>query len=170
MSKNDAWIKVEGIINGQSFSETATSPTTLLEFIRDTLHLNGTKLGCGDGECGACTVIMDGKAVRSCIILAAEADGAEIITVEGLAPAGGALHPLQEAFLETGAVQCGFCTPGMLLAAKALLDANAEPEEAEISRVISGHLCRCTGYKPIVEAIRLASAKTRTIKEGAGYG
>jgi len=163
LGEHDAWIKVEGSINGRPFRETVTSPTTLLEFIRDTLHLHGTKMGCGDGECGACTVIMDGKAVRSCIILAAEANGSEIITVEGLALPGGALHPLQEAFLAAGAVQCGFCTPGMLMAAKALLDANPEPAEEEINRTISGHLCRCTGYKPIVEAIRLASGKTPTL-------
>lgn len=163
MRENDAWIKVKGLINGRPFCETAASTTTLLEFIRDTLHLNGTKMGCGDGECGACTVIMDGKAVRSCIILAAEADGSEIITVEGLTLPDGSLHPLQDAFLETGAVQCGFCTPGMLMAAKALLDVNPEPVEEEISRAISGHLCRCTGYKPIVEAIRLASDKTHIL-------
>lgn len=163
MNENNAWIKVKGLINGQPFFETAASTATLLEFIRDTLHLHGTKMGCGDGECGACTVIMDGRAVRSCIILAAEADGSEIITIEGLALPDGSLHPLQDAFLETGAVQCGFCTPGMLMAAKALLDENPEPAEEEISRAISGHLCRCTGYKPIIEAIRLAAGKTHIL-------
>lgn len=148
---------VEGTINDQRFSEYVLPTTTLLEFIRDTLHLNGTKLGCGDGECGACTVIMNGKAVRSCIILAVEADGTTITTVEGLSLPDGELHPLQRAFLDTGAVQCGFCTPGMLMAAKALFSSTPKPGEAEIKQALSGHLCRCTGYKPIADALKLAA-------------
>jgi len=148
---------VEGTINDQRFSEYVLPTTTLLEFISDTLHLNGTKLGCGDGECGACTVIMNGKAVRSCIILSVEADGTTITTVEGLSLPDGELHPLQRAFLDTGAVQCGFCTPGMLMAAKALLSSTPKPGEAEIKQALSGHLCRCTGYKPIADALKLAA-------------
>lgn len=167
MYKHKSKIKIEGVINGQRFCEYIIPVTTLLEFIRDTLHLNGTKMGCGDGECGACTVIMDGKAVRSCIILAAEADGAAITTVEGLGLPNGDLHPLQQTFLETGAVQCGFCAPGMLMAAKALLDANSEPQEEEIREAISGHLCRCTGYKPIAAAIKLASKSCYNSKDAS---
>jgi carbon-monoxide dehydrogenase small subunit len=147
-------IKVK--VNGELIQEEVFATTTLLEFLRDTLHLYGTKLGCGDGECGACTIIMDGKAVRSCIILAPEVDGSEIITVEGLQLEDGKLHPLQEAFIETGAVQCGFCTPGMLMTAKALIDSNPNPSEEDIITAMSGHLCRCTGYKPIAEAIKHA--------------
>lgn len=150
-------LKIEGVANGSEFCEYAVPTLTLLEFIRDILHLHGTKMGCGDGECGACTVLLDGKAVRSCIILAIEANGSEIVTVEGLARSNGELHPLQVAFLQTGAVQCGFCTPGMLMAAKELIEANPEPGEEDIKKAMSGHLCRCTGYKPIFDAIRLAA-------------
>ena len=154
-------ITIRVTVNGIRYVQQVQSHTTLLKFIRDTLHLNGTKLGCGDGECGACTVIMDDKPVRSCIILAAEADGSEIITVEGLKVKEEELHPLQQAFLETGAVQCGFCTPGMLMAAKALLDKSPNPSEDEIKVAMSGHLCRCTGYKPIADAIKLAAERMK---------
>ena len=130
----------------------------LLDILRDDLGLTGTKEGCGEGECGACTVLLNGRPVNSCLVLAPEAAGREITTIEGLA-ANGRLHPIQEAFLEAGAVQCGFCTPGMILAAKALLDENPRPDGQAIKTAISGNLCRCTGYVKIVAAIRLAAAK-----------
>jgi len=128
----------------------------LLDVLRDKLHLYGTKEGCGTGECGACTVIMNGKLIKSCVTFAVQADQAEIITIEGIGTPD-ELHPIQEAFIEMGAVQCGFCTPGMILAAKNLLDRNPKPTEGEIRQAISGNLCRCTGYVKIVEAIRFAA-------------
>ncbi len=128
----------------------------LLRVIRDELGLTGTKEGCGEGDCGACTVLLDGRAVNSCLMLAVDADGKSITTIEGLAR-GGELHPLQKVFLERGAVQCGFCTPGMILAAKALLDQKTHPTEEEIRLAIAGNLCRCTGYSKIVEAIQAAA-------------
>jgi len=124
--------------------------------LRDQLRLTGTKVGCNMGDCGACAVIMDGKPVNACLVLAVQANGREILTVEGLADERD-LHPLQRAFLEKGAVQCGFCTPGMLLSAKGLLDQNPTPSEEEIKMAISGNLCRCTGYVKIIEAIKSAS-------------
>jgi len=129
---------------------------TLLEIIREDLGLTGTKEGCGLGECGACTVLMDGQAINSCLVLAAEADGKEITTVEGLAD-GDRLHPIQQAFVDHGGLQCGFCTPGMILSAKALLDKNPTPTEEEIKQGIAGNLCRCTGYTKIIESIRAAA-------------
>jgi carbon-monoxide dehydrogenase small subunit len=128
----------------------------LLEVIRDRLGLTGTKEGCGLGECGACTVIMDGKTVNSCLVLAVEADGRQITTIEGLAD-GDKLHPIQEAFIEHGGLQCGFCTPGMIMSAKALLDENPNPSEEEIRRGIAGNLCRCTGYAKIIESVTSAA-------------
>jgi carbon-monoxide dehydrogenase small subunit len=124
----------------------------LVEVLRDQLELTGTKVACGEGECGACTVLLDGKPVNSCLVPALKAQGREVLTVEGLAPLG-ELHPLQKAFVEHGAVQCGYCTPGMLMSAKALLDHNPDPTEEEVRLAISGNLCRCTGYAKIVEAI-----------------
>ena len=118
----------------------------------------GTKYGCGEGECGACTVIIDGKAVNSCLYLAIEACDCEITTIEGLAK-GGELHPLQQAFVDKGAIQCGFCTPGAILAAKALLDENPCPSEEDIKRALAGNFCRCTGYSPIVKAIQAVAGK-----------
>ena len=129
------------------------SNQTLLEMLRNDLGLNGTKEGCGTGDCGACTVLLDGKPVNSCLVLAADAHGRSVTTVEGLEK-DGKLDPLQEAFVEEGAVQCGFCTPGMLMAAKGLLDENPGPTEGEIRRGITGNLCRCTGYVRIVRAIQ----------------
>ena len=141
------------------FYEAAVEPhRTLLEVLRDTLGLTGTKKGCDEGECGSCTVIIDGEAVLSCLLLAVEAQGKRITTIEGLAK-DGQLHPLQQAFIDHGAIQCGFCTPGLILSAKALLDRNPKPTEVEVREAIAGNLCRCTGYVKIVEAIQAASQK-----------
>jgi aerobic carbon-monoxide dehydrogenase small subunit len=129
---------------------------TLLEVLREELYLTGAKEGCGEGVCGSCTVLMDGKPVRACLTLALEAAGARIATVEGLA-ADGALDPLQEAFIDQGAVQCGFCTSGMLMSAKGLLMENPQPDEAGIKRALSGNICRCTGYTKIIEAVSAAA-------------
>jgi len=129
---------------------------TLLHLIREVLGLKGTKEGCGEGVCGACTVLLDGQAVNACLVLAVQAEGTELRTIEDLGTEGN-LHLLQKAFIEAGAVQCGYCTPGMILSAKALLDKNANPSEAEIRRGLSGNLCRCTGYQKIIEAVQLAS-------------
>ena len=126
-------------------------------FLRDELGLTGAKDACGgEGECGACTVIMNGKAVNSCMVFAGQADGAVIVTIEGLGK-GNELHPLQKAFIETGSIQCGFCTPGVILSAKALLDRVPDPSEAEIKEALAGNLCRCTGYKKMIEAVQLAA-------------
>lgn len=139
-------------VNGRSYEVQTEPQRTLLEVVREDLRLTGTKEGCGTGECGACSMIVDGRLITSCLMLAPEADGADITTIEGLAQ-DGRLHPLQQAFIDHGAVQCGFCIPAMILAGKALLDANPHPTEAEIRRAIAGNLCRCTGYARIVEAI-----------------
>ena len=153
-------IKVRMRLNG-SWVEAETRPDRiLLDFIREDLGLTGTKKGCEEGECGACTILMNGKAVASCLIPALKADGTEILTVEGMGRKD-RLHPLQQAFLEEGAVQCGYCTPGMLLSAKALLDENPEPTVEEVKEAISGNLCRCTGYTKIVRAIETASERIR---------
>ena len=149
-------------INNQAYELLVEAERTLLEVLREDLGLTGTKCGCNVGDCGACTVIMDGKPVNSCLVLAVRAQGADIQTVEGLAAQGRAprqLHPLQESFLKNGASQCGFCTPGMLMSAKALLDQNPRPSEQEVRTAISGNICRCTGYKKIVEAIRDSGTK-----------
>jgi carbon-monoxide dehydrogenase small subunit len=145
-------------VNGALYELNVQPWETLLEVIRDKLGLTGTKEGCGLGECGACTVIMEGKTVNSCLVLAVEADGKQITTIEGLAD-GDKLHPLQEAFIETGGLQCGFCTPGMIMSAKALLDENPHPSEEEIRRGIAGNLCRCTGYTKIIESISSAARR-----------
>jgi len=145
-------------INGEIFDLVVEPQRTLLEVLRDDLDLTGAKGGCGSGECGACTVLMDGKAVLSCLVLALNVQGKEIFTVEGLAQ-GEKLHPLQQSFIDKWAFQCGFCTSGMLLSAKALLDENPEPTEEEVNTAIAGNLCRCTGYVKPVEAILDASKK-----------
>jgi len=155
-------IMIELTINGMKRKVETTHSTRLLDLIRDDLHLTGTKEGCGKGECGACTVIINGELVASCLILAPQADGAVITTIEGIGD-NECLDPIQEAFVETGAVQCGFCTPGMILSAKKLLEENALPSEEEIKRGISGNLCRCTGYQKIFDAIKLAGEKLSTI-------
>jgi len=146
-------------VNGETYEVMVEPRMTLLEVLRDSLGLTGAKEGCSLGNCGACTVLLDGKPVLSCLLLAVEAQGKEIVTIEGLAE-GGELHPLQEAFVEHGAVQCGFCIPGMILSAKALLDENPHPTEEEVKEAISGNLCRCTGYSNAVRAI-LAAAKAK---------
>ncbi len=143
-------------INGEGYELLVDDRRTLLEVIRDQIGLTGTKKACDSGECGACTVIKDGKSVVSCLVLAVECEGSEIETVEGLAK-GGVLHPIQKAFVEYGAIQCGYCTPGMVMSAKALLSEKAKPSEQEVRVGISGNLCRCTGYVKIVEAILAAS-------------
>lgn len=143
-------------VNGETLDVAFDRRDTLLDLLRDRIGLKGTKEGCGNGNCGACTVLLDGVAVNACIVLAAEAAGRDILTVEGLAPAGG-LHPIQRALIETGGTQCGFCTPGVALSAKALLDSNPRPTAAEVRHAIAGNLCRCTGYDKIVEAVLLAS-------------
>jgi len=139
--------------------EVAVAPAdTLVEVLRRELRLTGTKVGCGEGDCGACTVLLDGRAVNACLVLALQAAGHEVTTIEGLAGRDG-LHPLQQAFVDHGAVQCGFCTPGMLLSAKALLDETPRPTELQIRTALSGNLCRCTGYQKIVEAVQDASER-----------
>ena len=143
-------------VNGIPHRLEVPSSQTLLQVLRNGLGLNGTKEGCGTGDCGACTVLLDGKPVNSCLVLAIDAEGHEVTTVEGLEKEG-KLHPLQAAFVEEGAVQCGFCTPGMLMTAKGLLDENPHPSEGEIRRGIAGNLCRCTGYVRIVRAIQRAA-------------
>ena len=153
-------VTITTTVNGERFTRSVPVNMTLVEFIRDELHLNGTKEGCDEGECGACTILFDGHPFNSCLVLAAEADGHEITTIEGMAH-DGRLHPIQEAFLEVGAVQCGYCTPGMILSAKAVLDEFPDPTEAQIRTGIGGNICRCTGYNRIVSAIQLAAKKIR---------
>jgi carbon-monoxide dehydrogenase small subunit len=143
-------------LNGEEVTLQVKPSAMLVEVLRDQLELTGTKVACGEGECGACTVLLDGKPVNSCLVPALKAQGREVMTVEGLASLG-ELQPLQKAFVEHGAVQCGYCTPGMLMSAKALLDHNPNPTEEEIRLAISGNLCRCTGYAKIVEAVQAAS-------------
>jgi aerobic-type carbon monoxide dehydrogenase small subunit (CoxS/CutS family) len=136
---------------------------TLLDFLRDTLHLMGTKNGCGTGHCGACTVTIDGKGQQACQVRLARLDGKRIETIEGLAPAG-QLHPIQSAFIKTGAIQCGFCTPGMIMATKALLDQHPNPNLLEIQQALKQNLCRCTGYVKIIDAVRLAAKEMQKSK------
>ena len=152
--------EIKLIVNGKSYELTIQPWRTLLEVIREDLKLTGTKEGCGLGECGACTVIMDGRAVNSCLVLAAEADCKQITTIEGLSD-GDKLHPIQKAFVDHGGLQCGFCTPGVILSAKALLDKNPSPGQDEIRRGIAGNFCRCTGYTKIIESIVAAAKSAR---------
>ena len=151
---------IELEVNKIKYKKTIRASMTLLDFLREDLGLKGTKRGCDSGQCGACTIIMDGKAANACLILAIQADGKEILTIEGLS-SGGRLHPLQEAFVEEGAVQCGFCVPGMILSAKALLDEKKDPSGEEIREALSGNLCRCTGYVKIIKAVQKAAALMR---------
>jgi aerobic carbon-monoxide dehydrogenase small subunit len=150
-------------VNGDSYSLAIEPSRTLNEVLREDLNLTGTKLGCGDGDCGACTVLVDGRSVSSCLTLAVSVDGKDITTVEGLA-SGEELHPIQEAFLEHGAIQCGFCSAGMEMSALNLLNQNLTPTDEDIRNAISGNLCRCTGYYKIVDAIGAAAQKMRETK------
>ena len=150
-------VRVE--VNGRLAEAQVPARLTLVDFLRDTLRLTGTHVGCEHGICGACSVLLDGEPVRSCLIYAVQAEGCAVTTIEGLARADGTPGALQDAFCETHALQCGYCTPGMIVAAHALLEANAAPTEAQIREAIGGNLCRCTGYRQIVEAIELAARK-----------
>ena len=143
-------------LNGKNYHRDVSEEKRLLDFLREDMNMTSVKEGCGEGECGACTVIIDGKAVNSCLILAVEIDGHSVLTLEGLKN-----DIIQQAFIDSGAIQCGFCTPGMLLAAEALLRENPEPDEEDIKEAISGNLCRCTGYLSVVRAIKRASIKGR---------
>jgi carbon-monoxide dehydrogenase small subunit len=145
-------------VNGEAHKVAVAPYHTLCDVLRDRLGFTEVKKGCGSGECGACTVLVDGKAVNSCLTLAVKANGRQITTIKGLSK-NGKLHPLQEEFIKHGAIQCGYCTPGMIMAAKALLDSNPHPSEQEVREAISGNLCRCTGYQQIVEAIMAAAAE-----------
>ena len=147
-----AEIPIELTVNGTHYQVSVSPWRTLVEVLRETLGLMGTKKSCNEGECGACTIIMDGRPVTSCLVLAVDAQGKDIVTIEGLSE-GEKLDPIQESFLRHGALQCGFCTPGMIMASKALLDANPNPTLAEAREAISGNLCRCTGYQHIIDAI-----------------
>lgn len=157
-------MKISLKVNGKKYTREVAPHKNLLHFIRQDLGLTGTKEGCGAGECGACTVIMNGRTVNSCLVLAVEADGAEIQTIEGEAK-NGKLSKLQKAFHENHAVQCGFCTPGMILSARALLDKKAKPSVEEIKEAIEGNFCRCTGYQQIIEAVQDASGQLKKKEE-----
>ena len=157
-------MQIEFTVNGQPQSVEADPRETLLFLLRERLGLRGTKVGCGEGECGACTVILNGRAVAACLVQAGQAHGAQILTIEGMEE-NGRLHPIQDAFLEKGAVQCGFCTPGMIMSTKALLDENPNPTREEIKRGLSGNLCRCTGYIKIFDAVEEASRQHRKASE-----
>lgn len=146
-------------LNGQPVSAEVEGGQTLLALLREQFELTGAKEGCGEGECGACTVIVDGRTLTSCIFPAMEVEGAEVTTVEGLAQPTGGLHPVQQAFVEQGAVQCGFCTPGNVMSATALLQENPSPSEGEIRQALAGNLCRCTGYVQIIEAVKAAARR-----------
>jgi len=154
------------VVNGTEHSVEVQPSDLLVDVLRDTLRLTGTKKGCGTGECGACTVLLDGKPVNSCLLLAIRCEGRQITTIEGLGTPD-SLHILQKAFIENGAVQCGFCAPGMLLSAKALLDENPAPNEMDIRQGLAGNICRCTGYVKIVKAVSSA-ARTMSGAEGGG--
>jgi carbon-monoxide dehydrogenase small subunit len=152
---------VSFVLNGAPVVVGVRPHERLIDLLRDTLHLTGTKEGCGEGECGACTVLVDGRSVNACLFPAPEVEGREVLTIEGLRGPDNRLSPIQESFAELGAIQCGFCTPGMILSAKALLDACPDPDDEQIRDALAGNLCRCTGYVQIVDAIRDAAARLR---------
>ncbi len=154
-------------VNGKTRTASVTPETTLLLLLRDHFNLTGAKRGCDVGDCGACTVIVDGKAINACLMLASQADGREVLTIEGLASRD-SLHPIQQAFEDHASLQCGFCGPGVILSAKALLDENPEPTDREIRDALSGNLCRCTGYVKMIEAIRSAADALRSQPREAG--
>lgn len=145
-------------VNGEGYDFSVEPKKTLLDFLREDLEFTGTKRGCDNGECGACTVLLNGRPVNACLVLAVEADGQEVVTIEGLAD-GPRLHPLQQAFIDHGAVQCGYCSPGMILTAKALLDENPRPTEMEVKKAIAGNLCRCGTYSKVVKAVLSVAKK-----------
>lgn len=146
-------------VNGRAQQVIVKTNWSLAQVLRDQLGLLGTKIGCGEGECGACTVLMNGRSVTSCLVFAVQAEGAEIVTIEGLAAGNDMLHPVQEAFVEAGAIQCGYCTPGMVISTVALLEKHPKPTEEQIRSGLAGNLCRCTGYQKIFEAVHIASKK-----------
>ena len=156
-------LNIKFTLNGELIQVQVSPDETLLEVLRTRLKITGVKQGCGEGECGSCTVLLDGATAVSCLLPAAKADGRQVLTIEGLSR-GEILHPIQEAFLEAGAVQCGFCTPGMILSAKALLDRSMDPSQEEIRQALSGNICRCTGYVQIQEAVQLAARKISASK------
>jgi len=151
--------EIEFTLNGNKIRMAVEDRWTLLDLLRDEMGLTGTKEGCGSGECGACTVIIDGAAINSCLYLAPEINGREVVTIEGLATADGTLHPLQESFVENGGIQCGYCSPGMIMSAKALLDENPNPDIDDIKHALAGNLCRCTGYTQIFESVQAVVEK-----------
>jgi len=157
--------KINITLNGKRTDLDVPTHRLLLDLLRDEIGLTGTKEGCGTGDCGACTVLLNGKAVNSCLIFSGEIDGADVVTIEGL-KIGPELHPVQQAFIQDGGVQCGYCTSGMLMMSKALLDENPDPSEEEIRFAISGNLCRCTGYAKIVKAVQDAAAELRARRAG----
>jgi len=160
MERYEEQVDVTVKVNGIEYRESVPAHMTLLQFLKERLFLTGAKEGCGRGECGACTVIMDGRSVNACLVLAAEVDGSEIRTIEGEAR-DGRLTKLQKAFIEFGGMQCGFCTPGMIMSGQNLLERNRKPSREEIVEAIAGNLCRCTGYEPVIEAIEAAAWKKR---------
>jgi aerobic-type carbon monoxide dehydrogenase small subunit (CoxS/CutS family) len=151
--------RIQLTVNGKSYEKTVPVRLSLADFIREHLHLTGTHLGCEHGVCGACTILMNGRSARSCLMLAVQADGADIVTIEGLRAEDGTRHPMQEAFHENFGLQCGYCTPGMLITTIELLQDNPNPDEQEIREALSGNLCRCTGYQSIVNAVLAAAHK-----------
>jgi aerobic carbon-monoxide dehydrogenase small subunit len=153
--------KIQFSLNGKSITREVPSHRLLLDLLRDEIGLTGTKEGCGTGDCGACTVIMNGKPVNSCLVLSGELDGVDVTTIEGL-KIGPELHAIQKAFIQDGGAQCGYCTPGMLMMSKALLDENPDPSEEDIRFALSGNLCRCTGYAKIIQAVQDAAAMMRS--------
>ncbi len=161
-------VTVKLTVNGREIELSLEPHERLVDVLRGRLGLTGTKMGCGEGECGACTVIMDGQAVLSCLMLAVQAEGSDILTIEGLAPDGSeaGLHPLQKAFVAEAAIQCGYCTPGMILTAKTLLECDSDPTPQAVKEAIAGNICRCTGYDKPVKAILAAAAEMKTAAQG----